>query len=97
MPSESGGAFCEGAEGASSRLDVIPLYGMLSAEDQARAFADVPAVYVEGGHGGGGGGGRGRRFVRKCVVATNIAETSVTIPGVRFVIDPGYVKQKTYV
>lgn len=30
------------------------------------------------------------------VVATNIAETSVTVPGVRFVIDPGYVKQKTY-
>lgn len=30
------------------------------------------------------------------VLATNIAETSVTVPGVRFVIDPGYVKQKTY-
>lgn len=30
------------------------------------------------------------------VMATNIAETSVTVPGVRFVIDPGYVKQKTY-
>lgn len=29
-------------------------------------------------------------------MATNIAETSVTVPGVRFVIDPGYVKQKTY-
>ncbi len=34
--------------------------------------------------------------VRKCIVATNIAETSVTVPGVRFVIDPGFVKQKTY-
>lgn len=29
-------------------------------------------------------------------MATNIAETSVTVPGIRFVIDPGYVKQKTY-
>lgn len=29
-------------------------------------------------------------------MATNIAETSVTVPGVRFVVDPGYVKQKTY-
>lgn len=33
---------------------------------------------------------------RKCIVATNIAETSVTVPGIRFVIDPGFVKQKTY-
>ena len=34
--------------------------------------------------------------IRKCVVATNIAETSITVPNVRFVIDPGYVKQKAY-
>eukprot|EP00624_Nannochloropsis_granulata_P002857 evm.model.NODE_24622_length_62854_cov_30.334282.12 len=37
-----------------------------------------------------------RAGLRKCIVATNIAETSVTVPGVRFVIDPGFVKQKTY-
>ncbi|CAM9875864.1 unnamed protein product [Ectocarpus sp. 8 AP-2014] len=37
-----------------------------------------------------------RAGVRKVVMATNIAETSVTVPGVRFVVDPGYVKQKTY-
>lgn len=34
--------------------------------------------------------------VRKCVVSTNIAETSVTIDGVRFVIDSGHVKEMTY-
>lgn len=33
---------------------------------------------------------------RKVILATNIAETSVTIPGVRFVIDPGLVKARTY-
>lgn len=33
---------------------------------------------------------------RKIIVSTNIAETSVTIPGVRHVIDTGTVKQKNY-
>ena len=33
---------------------------------------------------------------RKVVLATNIAETSITIDGVIFVIDPGFVKQNAY-
>ena len=31
---------------------------------------------------------------RKVVIATNIAETSLTIDGIYFVVDPGFVKQK---
>uniref|UniRef100_A0A914YD18 RNA helicase n=1 Tax=Panagrolaimus superbus TaxID=310955 RepID=A0A914YD18_9BILA len=33
---------------------------------------------------------------RKVVLATNIAETSVTIDGISYVIDPGFVKQNSY-
>lgn len=33
---------------------------------------------------------------RKVVLATNIAETSITIDGIVFVIDPGFVKENVY-
>lgn len=36
------------------------------------------------------------RMKRKVILATNIAETSVTVPGVRFVIDGGKSKVKQY-
>ena len=30
------------------------------------------------------------------MLATNIAETSLTIDGIKYVVDPGFVKQKSY-
>merc|ERR1712048_631583 len=33
---------------------------------------------------------------RKVVIATNIAETSLTIDGIFYVVDPGFVKQNVY-
>jgi len=35
---------------------------------------------------------RGRRII----LATNVAETSLTVPGIRFVIDPGYARISRY-
>ena len=32
----------------------------------------------------------------KVVLATNIAETSLTIDGIKYVIDPGFCKQNSY-
>lgn len=33
---------------------------------------------------------------RLCVIATNVAETSLTIPGIRYVVDAGRVKERVY-
>ena len=33
---------------------------------------------------------------RKVIIATNIAETSLTIDGIFYVVDPGFVKQNVF-
>ncbi|MEO1081425.1 MAG: ATP-dependent RNA helicase HrpA [Pseudomonadota bacterium] len=40
--------------------------------------------------------GRGQRRGLRVVLATNVAETSVTVPGIRFVIDPGEARISRY-
>ena len=34
--------------------------------------------------------------VRKCIVSTNVAETSLTVDGIKYVIDSGYCKLKVF-
>lgn len=65
-------------------LKCIPLYSTLPPNLQQRIFEPPPPKRLNGAIG------------RKCVVSTNIAETSLTIDGVVFVIDPGFSKQKVY-
>jgi ATP-dependent helicase HrpA len=38
----------------------------------------------------------GKRRGQRIVLATNVAETSLTVPGIRYVIDPGYARISRY-
>lgn len=71
-------ALLEGSPAAAAgtdRLQILPLYGELSGEEQEAALAPASSGS------------------RRIVLATNIAETSLTIPGVRVVVDSGLVRR----
>jgi ATP-dependent helicase HrpA len=57
-------------------LEVLPLYGRLSAAEQHRVFEPHQRQRV--------------------VLATNVAETSLTVPGIKYVIDPGTARISRY-
>ncbi|HVT69332.1 MAG TPA: ATP-dependent RNA helicase HrpA [Trebonia sp.] len=67
-------------------LEVLPLYSRLSSAEQHRVF-EVP---------GSRSTGSGSLTSRRVVLATNVAETSLTVPGIRYVIDPGTARISRY-
>ena len=66
-------------------LSCIPLYSSLPLQQQQRIFDPAPPPRVPDGPPG-----------RKVIVSTNIAETSLTVDGIVYVVDPGFSKQKLY-
>jgi ATP-dependent helicase HrpA len=67
-----------GSLGGSQRVEVVPLYGRLSAAEQHRVFSSHSSA------------------VRRVVLATNVAETSLTVPGIRYVVDTGVARISRY-
>ncbi len=61
-------------------VEVLPLYGRLSAADQHRVFQT----------------GRTAGIRRRVILATNVAETSLTVPGIKYVIDSGTARISRY-
>jgi pre-mRNA-splicing factor ATP-dependent RNA helicase DHX15/PRP43 len=66
-------------------LSCIPLYSSLPPQQQQLVFDPPPPPRVPDGPPG-----------RKVIVSTNIAETSLTIDGIVYVVDPGFSKQSVY-
>ena len=64
------------ADRLGSNVEIVPLYGRLSAQEQHRVFAPHDQ--------------------RRVVLATNVAETSLTVPGIRSVVDAGTVRMSRF-
>ncbi|GAB2520363.1 ATP-dependent RNA helicase HrpA [Paramicrobacterium agarici] len=60
--------------------EVLPLYGRLSSADQHKVFGPSALAGVK----------------RRVVLATNVAETSLTVPGIRYVVDAGTARISRY-
>lgn len=60
--------------------EVLPLYGRLSSAEQHRVFEPSRLAGVR----------------RRVILATNVAETSLTVPGIRYVVDTGTARISRY-
>ena len=61
-------------------VEVLPLYGRLSAAEQHRVFETSKLAGLR----------------RRIILATNVAETSLTIPNIKYVIDAGTARISRY-
>ena len=61
-------------------VEVLPLYGRLSSAEQHRVFETSKLAGLK----------------RRIILATNVAETSLTIPNIKYVIDAGTARISRY-
>lgn len=71
----------EAVRGALDHVEVLPLYARLPTAEQQKVFNTTANT---------------SRLIRRIVLATNVAETSLTVPGVRYVVDPGTARISRY-
>lgn len=71
-------------KGTSDHFEILPLHAEVTSAEQQRAINQKMRKTING------------RPVRKIIVATNVAETSLTIEGIRHVIDSGLIRQTMY-
>jgi ATP-dependent RNA helicase HrpA len=69
-----------GSTRRGGETEVLPLYGRLSSADQHRVFEPSKITGLR----------------RRVVLATNVAETSLTVPGIRYVVDAGTARISRY-
>ncbi|NYF17453.1 ATP-dependent helicase HrpA [Microbacterium sp. AK009] len=63
-----------------SPTEVLPLYGRLTSAEQHRVFERSSTAGLR----------------RRVILATNVAETSLTVPGIRYVVDTGTARISRY-
>ena len=62
---------------------VLPLYSSMPYNEQMKIF--IPIYPIDG------------KITRKIILSTNIAETSLTIKNIKFIIDCGFFKMRKYI
>jgi len=68
------------ALGGRPHTEIVPLYGRLSSAEQHRVFDTRRPPGIR----------------RRVVLATNVAETSLTVPGIKYVVDAGTARISRY-
>jgi len=66
------------------RAEVLPLHGTMRLEEQQRVIGRSTEAVAEGG--------RVDPTPRRVILATSLAETSLTVPGIRTVADSGWAR-----
>jgi ATP-dependent helicase HrpA len=68
------------SSGRAGDTELLPLYGRLSAADQHKVFQRSSTPGIR----------------RRVILSTNVAETSLTVPGIKYVIDSGTARISRY-